>query len=308
MRRVALITGVCGFSGRHLVRYLPTVGDFRLVGLDLCAEPTDLALDDYLRLDLRDPRQAEDAIRRAGPDLVFHLAGLLRGTSTELNRTNLLGGLSLLDAALRLAPETRVLVVGSAAEYGPPKNGEIAIAENCPCNPVGPYANSKFALTMTACDYARQRGLRVVVARPFNLVGQGTPPSLLVGAIVRQMKSAVVDTEPVRVGNLQSKRDFLSVTDAVRVYLRLLEGDHWGQIFNICSGRPIAVQFIVERLLSLCPRPRPLEVDPSLIRDFDPPCVYGSFQKAADAFGFRPEVPLDEALKEAWFDDQGTSP
>ena len=74
MRRVALITGVCGFSGRHLVRYLPTVGDFRLVGLDLCAEPTDLALDDYLRLDLRDPRQAEDAIRRAGPDPV----GLLR--------------------------------------------------------------------------------------------------------------------------------------------------------------------------------------------------------------------------------------
>jgi GDP-4-dehydro-6-deoxy-D-mannose reductase len=305
---VALVTGANGFCGRHLVGRLLGRRDVRVVGLDLA--PAALGTprpQEYLQTDLCDADQAQAAVERTRPDLVFHLAGLMDGDAAELYRVNLLGGVYLLEALRRHAADARVLVVGSAAEYGLAPAEDMPLTENHPCRPRGPYGISKHALTLAALDYAHGWRMKVMVARPFNIVGAGVPGSLVVGAVLGRIKQALDGGEPVaRIGNLDTQRDFVAVEDAADAYVRLLDCEAWGEVFNVCSGRPRSIRWLVERLLGFSERPIRLAVDPALVRPADAPVVYGSWEKSHRAAGFRPSTPLDSALQSAWECAMGT--
>ncbi len=300
--KIALITGAGGFFAAHLAEALARRGDCRIVGLDLpSAAPVRRALDEYLAADLADPVQAEQIIQQIQPDLVFHLAGRIRGNPDDLYRANLMAGVCLLEAVRLRKPDTRVIVTGSAAEYGKVPE-DAPVREDHPCNPSGAYALSKYALTLASMDAAHRDGMKVVVVRPFNLIGSGVPASLVVGAVLARLKAALASPGEaiVTVGNLDTQRDFIAVEDAAQAYLALIQGERWGEIFNICSGVPTTIRSVLETLLSFSPRQVRLVTDLGLARPFESPVVYGSWEKASSAFGFRPTTPLKLALFSAW--------
>jgi GDP-4-dehydro-6-deoxy-D-mannose reductase len=299
----ALITGASGFCAGHLARALSAEGRVRIVGSDLAAEPpAGLPLADYRAADLTRPEEAAALIRHVRPGLLFHLAGRSRGTSDELYSANLLGGVHLLQAVRELSPKARVLVVGSAAEYGPARPEDMPISEDFPCRPRGAYGLSKHALCLAAQDYALHRGVKIVVARPFNIIGAGVPPSLVVGAVLDRAKRALAESgSPViAVGNLDAVRDFIAVEDVAIAYLRMIRGEHWGEVFNVCSGVPYRIRDVVELLLSHSPRPIEYRVDPRLLSPDDVAVFVGAGEKARRAFGFAPTVAVEESLGRAW--------
>jgi GDP-4-dehydro-6-deoxy-D-mannose reductase len=104
----------------------------------------------------------------------------------------------------------------------------------------------------------------------------------------------------VRIGNLDTQRDFVAVEDAVEAYLRLIRCDCWGEVFNVCSGQPRSIRSLVEQLLGFSKRPVRLLVDPALVRPADVPVAYGSWEKAHRAAGFAPATRLEDALRSAW--------
>ncbi len=301
MSRCVLITGALGFCARHLASRLAAEPGVRLVGLDVVQAPAPGPLDELVVGDVADQRVISQLIQRLQPDRVFHLAGAIGIPAAEVYRVNLLGTVSLLDAIKVHAPAARVLVVGSAAEYGPVTLADNPVSEEQPCRPRGAYAVSKHGATLAALDFARV-GLRVVVARPFNIVGAGIPSSLVVGAVLGRVRQALASgSEPVvRIGNLDTVRDFIAVEDVVEAYVKLVASEHWGTVFNLCSGEPRTVREVIERLLSHAPRELRLEIDPALVRPDDVPVVYGSSRKAHDAFGFEPRIPLEQAIAAAW--------
>jgi GDP-4-dehydro-6-deoxy-D-mannose reductase len=144
--------------------------------------------------------------------------------------------------------------------------------------------------------------MKITVARPFNIVGGGIPRHLVVGAILCRAREALRSSEQpvVRVGNLESERDFVAVRDVVDAYLRMVRGGYWGQVFNLCSGQPRSVRSMVELLLAHSKKHFRLETDVSLVRSSEPKILYGDSTKAYRAFGFKPSVPIEEALREAW--------
>jgi GDP-4-dehydro-6-deoxy-D-mannose reductase len=298
-----LITGVGGFCARHLLRRLKARGDC-IYGTDLGEQPpADRDIDGYVHLDLTDSSKVSELLNYLQPDAVFHLAGLFSGDPFQIYRVNFLGGLNLLEAIRKLAPDAKVLGIGSAAEYGEVPEENLPVQETSPCNPTNAYGISKYAMTLAAMDYARNYGVRVVIARPFNIIGPGMPASLVVGAILEKIKKAFMtqqDPVVIRVGNLFTERDFIAVDDVVEAYISLMEGDRWGEVFNICAGAPRSVQSVLESLISGAARPIQFRVDPSLVRLSDVRCVYGSFDKAHRAFGFSPKVPLEAALRTTW--------
>jgi len=300
--KTALITGAGGFFAAHLTQVLAKGEGCRVVGLDLSpSAPVGARLDDYVAADLANAAQTEQAVRQIQPDLVFHLAGRIQGNADDLYRANLMAGICLLEALRLHRPDARVIVTGSAAEYGPvPANAPVS--EDHPCNPSGPYALSKYALTLASLDAAHRDGMKVVVARPFNLVGPGVPPSVVVGAVLGRLKAALASPGDavVAVGNLDSQRDFIAVEDAAQAYVTLIQGEPWGEVFNICSGVPMAIRSVVETLLSFSPRQIRLVSDPALARSSEAAVVYGSWEKAGSVFGFRPTTPLNKALSAAW--------
>jgi GDP-4-dehydro-6-deoxy-D-mannose reductase len=302
----SLVTGASGFCARHLVRRLSDASNSRVVGMDIREPAKSEGMGDFIRCDVANAVAMEDAVRKLRPDRVFHLAGLQSGDARAVARVNLLGAANLLEALRIHVPEARVLLVGSAAEYGLVAEGDLPVTEDLHCRPRGDYALSKHAASLLGLDYAR-RGLRVAVVRPFNVIGAGIPESLLAGALAARAWQALRDggDAVVRAGNLESERDFIAVEDAVEAYEGLLDAGRWGEVFNVCSGKPVKVRELAERLLACAPRPMRLDVDPALLRPSEVPRIYGSLAKLSRATGFAPKVPLERVLREIW---EGVAP
>lgn len=298
--------GVNGFCGRFLTKRLRSEGDLRIVGASRGADShTALVLDEYIQADATDAAQVHRICRVLRPDFIFNLVGSYRGAHAELYKANLNSALCTLEAVQSTNPNCVVILLGSAAEYGEAAAGCLPLTEEIACRPVTQYGISKYAMTLASLAFAREHHLKVAVARPFNIVGPGVPGALAVGALLERLKRALAATGEVtiKMGNLDSERDFIAVADVADGLTRLaLRNDSWGQVFNLCSGEARPLRSIVEELLKHTTRRVHIEVDAALLRPFDPKTIYGSWQKANLAFGFIPRVPLDEALSESWLE------
>lgn len=297
-----LITGAAGFTARHLCKRLRQEGSVSITGTDIVEQPPgDTDIDHYHQANLTNPKEVRDLLSEVRPDWIFHLAGIFRGDVTAIYQVNLMGTLNLLETIKEISPETAILLVGSAAEYGIWPSEEMPLAENHPCEPINAYGSSKLAMTQVAQTYFRQSGTKSVIARPFNIIGAGMPNTLLPGAIAERAKAALeTDSPEIAAGNLASQRDFIAIEDAVDAYVNLLKTELWGEVYNICSGAPRTIDSVIQTLLSFSPRPISLVKDPALVHANDPPLVTGDFSKAQQAFGFTPKVKLEDALKAAW--------
>jgi GDP-4-dehydro-6-deoxy-D-mannose reductase len=283
----ALVTGSAGFVGRHLLPRLGAEG-FEVVGTDL-------------ELDVADTSAVASKVAELRPDAIVHLAAVSSVAASwrepELAyRVNYLGTRSVLEAAARGAPEARVLLVGSAEEYGSAEPGSIPFTEAAPLCPRSPYARTKAAADLLGAGYA-ERGLDVVRARPFNHAGPGQPDAFVLASFARQV--AEIESgrrEPVlRVGNLDSMRDFLDIDDVIEAYVRLLDRGVPAGVYNVASGtgRPLGEH--LQALLALAGLDPAIEVDPERLRPAD--FSVGNAGRLREATGWVPRVPLSRTLE-----------
>lgn len=255
--------------------------------------------------DVTDAAAVRAAVCEARPDVVYHLAGLAHVGSSwdepeEYFRVNAAGTLALLEAARRSRPAPRVLLVSSAEVYGTVKPEEMPLGEDRPLRPVSPYAASKAAAELVGIQAHLGHGLPVIVARPFNHAGPGQNPSFLVPAIARRVLEArQAGTHLLRVGNLSPRRDVTDVRDVVRAYRLLAERGEAGEVYNVCSGRDVAVEDVVRRLIDLAGADVRLEVAPELVRPVDVPELRGDPSRLRAATGWEPRIPLDDTLRAA---------
>jgi len=305
----ALITGAAGFCGRYLVSRLSREPGVTVAGLDITPAPqTGIPFADYFPASITDPKSVEDALTDFRPDFLFHLAGIGLGSSTNnvpqarIFEVNSVGTVTLLEAALHRVPDCRVLLVGSAAEYGPVADHALPVVETTYCQPESAYGISKFAATLAGLNAYRQHGLKVVVARPFNVLGPGMPTGLVVSDLISRAARALELTGPavVEVGDLSTERDFIAAEDVVNTYVGLLRGDFWGEIFNICSGRAYSVRAVAEMLFANSHKRIVLSVNPSLVRPSAVRRFWGSYAKASRAIGFEPSIHLEDVLRQTW--------
>ena len=303
MRNV-IITGANGFCGKHLAKRLISDGVEKVYGADITLQPTNLdTLTEYYKVDMTDAGQVSKMLLAVRPDFIFHLAGLYHGSVHDMYSVNVIGTLNLLENVRMYSPDCCMLSVGSAAEYGDLPQSAMPISEVQVCKPSGPHGISKYAATLASLDYAKRYRLKVAVARPFNIIGAGVPPTLVIGAILERIKKLLDNNAKdltVRVGNLDTKRDFIAMDDVINAYIDIMKAKCWGEIFNICSGNPCSIRSILSILLSYSGRSINLEVDPDLIRNTDVLCSYGSYEKAQSSFGFKPRLDLKDVLKETW--------
>jgi GDP-4-dehydro-6-deoxy-D-mannose reductase len=142
-------------------------------------------------------------------------------------------------------------------------------------------------------------GLPVIRVRAFNHVGPGQGESFVVSALARRIVMAQqAGSATLAVGNLSPRRDFTDVRDVVRAYRLLIERGVPGEVYNVCSGRDVAIEDVVRRLLELAGADLELEVDQSLLRPVDVPVLRGDGGRLHAATGWEPAIPLDETLRD----------
>jgi GDP-4-dehydro-6-deoxy-D-mannose reductase len=284
----ALITGGKGFVGQWLAAHLKGCGD-------------DVAVID-LETDVADGAAVRRVMADVEPEAIYHLAAMTHvGESWDdpgqVLRVNVLGTAEILAAARSIEGNPRILVISSAEVYGIVTPAQLPLGEDTPTAPASPYAASKLAAEAVALQAWRGFGQPVMIVRPFNHIGPGQSPNFFVPAFAKRIVDARRSGErSLRVGNLTTRRDFTDVRDVVTAYRLLVERGVPGAIYNVCSGRDVAMSEVAAQLLELAGADLTLETDPALLRPVDVPVLRGSAALLQAATGWEPRIPLATTL------------
>ena len=304
-----LITGVAGFAGSYLAELLLKDG-VELYGAVFPGEST-RNLESFksdLRLstcDIRDAGAVRKLIAEARPEEIYHLAALTFIPDSiddprSTFETNLMGTMNVLEAAKSLSDAPRFLFVGSADEYGLVGKDELPIGEQTPLRPTNPYSVSKLSASMLAYQYGLSGGVRVVRVRPFNHTGPRQSPRFVCSDFARQVVEAErgEDRREISVGNLEPRRDFTDVRDVVRAYRDILRRGEAGEVYNICSGKSVAVGEILDALVSSSGQSLSIVQRSDRLRKTGIEEIRGDFSKIERAAGWRPSIPLEKTLED----------
>ena len=277
-----LLTGADGFTGRFFSAQAVASGYEVLP----------------LLADLTDCDALQKQVLQNAPDVVVHLAAISfvgHADDNAFYAVNVVGTTNLLAALAALPKRPRqVLLASSANIYG---NSEASpITEDQPPAPVNHYAMSKLAMEHMARTYADR--LPLVITRPFNYTGPGQAVNFVMPKLVEHFARRAPS---ISLGNLHVEREFNDVRMVCRAYLQLLQHGEPGQTYNVCSGRPYALQYVINELTRITGHHIKVEVNPAFVRANEVHRLCGSpakLQALLAAHGAKLDnPPLEDTLR-----------
>jgi nucleoside-diphosphate-sugar epimerase len=293
-----LIAGASGFLGRHLSPLLVTLlGADEVVSIGR-RRPEPCSIEAFRRVDLGEREGLTGLVAEIAPSSVFLLAGKTPPDDPDAYyRHNTLATVHLLDALRAVDRPCRVVLVGSAAELGPVPVEALPVGEDYPARPVEPYGLSKWLAT--CAGMAAGPPLEVVVARVFNPIGPGLPPSQALGRFAEELAKG---SGPIRlaVGDLEMRRDFIDARDVARALIALAELGQPGRVYNVGTGRSQRVGDGLDRLIALSGREVRVEVDPARLRSPGPADSRADVGRIERETGWSAEIPWERSLEDLW--------
>jgi UDP-glucose 4-epimerase len=297
-RRI-FVTGGAGFIGSHLVERLVRAGE-RVAVLDDLSRGRREWLHPNAELhegDVRDGDALPRAIAQAAADVVVHLAAMhfipaVDGAPELAWDVNVNATRTLLDALAHRPPE--LLLFASTAAVYPDTRGPIA--ETRPPEPFDLYGKTKLEGERLVREFESRAGTRCVVARIFNVIGKRETNPHVVPDLVGQLRDGSL---PVRLGNLEPRRDYTDVVDVAVALERLLSlPDDVAGTFNLGSGRSVSVAELVRVCEQVLGRPIEVEVEKERLRKQDRAELVADPRLLQDATGWQPTRTLLETLSE----------
>ena len=279
-----LITGVTGMIGSHLATAARARG-WETFGLARNSAATRLAaIPDprHFFCDILDRDALAEVFTRTRPELVIHMAAqAFNGASWQIeettHHTNYLGTHNVLRACRLLAPQARVLLACSSAGYGNVTLADNPLREDRPLRPISPYGVSKAATEALGYQHFINYGMAVALPRLFIHVGTGHPPATAIQNFARQL--ALISKgklEPVmKVGRLDTARDFIDVRDGVNAMMLMIEKGVFGTPTNVCTGTAHTIADILSLLIEISGLKVEVITDPALLRPSDEPLLLG---------------------------------
>ncbi len=302
-----LVTGAGGFIASHLVETLVregarvrafvrynSRGDPGLLNL---LDPGVLAAVEIVAGDLRDPDAVQSAVR--GMRTVFHLGALIAIPYSYLHpvevvETNVMGTLNALMAARAQGVE-RFVHTSTSEVYGTARR--VPMDETHPLQGQSPYSASKIGADKLAESFYCAYSLPVVTVRPFNTYG----PRQSARAVIPTIISQALIRDEIRLGSLDTKRDFTYVSDTVNGFLCAAKTPGVeGEVFNLGTGSEVSVGELAERVLRILGRDLPIVQEDQRKRPEKSEVMrlLSDNSRAREHLGWQPEVGLDEGLSQ----------
>jgi GDPmannose 4,6-dehydratase len=304
----ALITGITGQDGSYLAEFLLEKG-YRIIGVVRRSSTTPYErishLVDRVELvsaDLLDQTSLTDAVSEFEPDEIYNLAAqsfvqtswnqpVLTGEFTALGVTR------MLEAMKKAAPKARFYQASSSEMFG--KVHESPQSESTPFYPRSPYGVAKVYGHWITVNYRESFGLYAVSGILFN----HESPRRGLEFVTRKVTDAVARiklgrAKDVKLGNLDSRRDWGFAGDYVDAMWRMLQKDQPDD-YVIGTGHTCSVRDLCEtafQCVGLDYRDHVVQ-DPKFFRPAEVDLLVADPSKARDQLGWTPKVSF-QALVE----------
>lgn len=256
------------------------------------------------KINILDKNSLSNFFIQENPDIVVHLAAQseIPNSWTDIHGTvqiNILGTYNLFSSILDLKKENiPILVVGAAAEYGHIKSDGTLISEEDLFHPDNPYAVSKIGEEMVAYQYFLSHGLNTLRARPFTHTGPGQNSRFVCSEFaltIAKIEKGLIKPE-INVGNLQIIRDFLDVRDVINAYELILEKGVKGEVYNVCSGKGIAIGKILDILKKHSNKDFLINFNQSKVRKKEAMAIVGDNKKIIKDIGWKQKYNINDTL------------
>jgi GDP-4-dehydro-6-deoxy-D-mannose reductase len=307
--KTILVTGVGGFVGSHMADLLLRDSTIQIAGIIHPSYEVQ-HLKEHPRItvyreDVQNEDKLKNLVEKIVPETIYHFAGMAHVHESWKNRkefiyTNFIGAMNLVESCRNLEKFPKILFIGSAECYGIVPVSDQPIQESRPFSPLSPYAVSKTAQEVLGIQYAKSEKLPIFLSRSFNHTGPRQKETFVCPAFAKQIVMAELGlSNPVlKVGNLSARRDFSDVRDVVRAYESILIKGIPGEPYNVCSGKAVSIEEILNILLSYSTVKIQIEVDPEKFRPVDMPLLLGSSEKLMVDTGWRPQYELHQTLSD----------
>jgi len=314
----ALITGVTGMVGSHLVDYLLANTDWDIYGMCRWRSPLDNVrhlLDRvnqkdrlfFLDGDLCDETSLQRVIKESEPDYVFHLAAQSNPKVSFTSPihtldTNILGTCRLLEAIRNNLTACPIIHVCASSEvYGRVSADKLPINENCAFHGASPYAISKIGTDDLGKFYAEAYCMNIMTTRMFTHTGPRRGDVFVESTFAKQiaMGEAGLIEPIIKVGNLDSMRTWSDVRDAVRAYYMLVTiNPQYGESYNIGGNYSCTVSDMLSYLISLSKTSFKIQKDPERLRPLDADLQVPDTSKFTKHTGWKPEIRFENTMED----------
>lgn len=266
-----LLTGATGFIGRQVHRALCTRGARIGVAIRDGSEARIAAAAERIVTtpDLFAEKAAWWAEACLGVDIVVHAAWYAEPgvyLHSPKNEACVAGTVELASGASR-ANVRRFIGVGTCFEYD---ISDRPLTTQSPLRPLTPYAVAKVQAFRALSELLPSRDVAFAWCRLFYLYGEGEDERRLVPTLQRRLAAG----EFVDMTSGEQVRDFVDVADAGTMIADAALGDITGPI-NICSGVPITIRALAERIADKYGRRDLLRFGARPDNAFDPPHIVG---------------------------------
>jgi nucleoside-diphosphate-sugar epimerase len=303
-----VVTGASGFVGNALVRRLLAEG--REVHVLLRASAKTWRMRDLAgrvtvhSADLLDAPAVADALRKAKPAVVMHLAAYgayeSQAEPRRILETNILGTLALLEAA-RAAGVGLFVNAGSSSEYGYKSE---PMRETDRLEPNSVYAVGKAAAAHLVALPAMRGDMAAVTMRLFSVYGPWEEPTRLIPTVIRKARAGL----PLEMVPPETARDFVfvdDVLDAMTAFDRLSACR--GEVLNIGSGVQSTMREVVEAVQRAVGTRSEIRWGAFPARKWDTARWQADPSRAAEVLGWRARTPLADGMARmaAWMAEVG---
>ena len=293
-----LVTGGAGFIGSHVVDLFIEAGH-DVVVVDNLSTGRLSNLNPKAKLyqvDLRS-KELEHVFEVERPEVVNHHAAQMDVRRSVADPVfdadnNVIGGLNLLNMAVKYGVRKVIYISSGGAVYGEPVY--VPCDEKHPVQPLCPYGATKYMLELYLYMYQQTYGLDYSILRYPNVYGPRQDPAGEAG-VVAIFTGQMLKGKPVTIyGSGEQVRDYVFVKDCARANLMLLEKGS-GQVYNLGYGVGTTVNQIFQGLKEVTNYPLEASYGPE--RPGETFRIYLDASHAREELGWQPTVPLSEGLR-----------
>ena len=306
-----MITGISGFVAKHYLDYLYFNHiDCEVLGVDRCTPSVDLSkYTDRFKIkisiiDMIDKNALRASVQDFSPDYVLHLAAFSSVAyswkyPSESFTNNSTIFLNLIEAIREVNIQCRILSIGSSEEYGDVAHKDLPLRESQPVDPISPYAVARVSQELLSKAYVKAFGMNIILTRSFNHIGPMQDDRFVVPSFIKRIvdikKSGNVEGT-IETGDLSIIRDFVDVRDVVEAYYILLEKGVPGEIYNICSGKPLRLSEIIDIISDELSTNISTKINPEFIRPGDNKEIVGSPYKIETELGWKAQRNIKDTI------------